>query len=152
MPKKWFGIGGVALNRFKSHLNERKQTFMFGNVESVMYAVNISVSQGSVLGPLEFVAYTEDVVEIMHQYQLRHYIYDDDMQMHAHPTHKDVHGMQLQLQHCIIDVCEWCTSFQRQLNDAKTKLVRFGSRSNLTKLVSSDCSLWQHHKAIYYCT
>jgi len=131
---KRFAIGCVALNWFKSYLNERTQTFMFGDVESVMYAVNSSVLQGSVLGPPEFVAYTEDVVEIMQQYQLRHHIYADDMQLYAHSTPKDVHGMLLQLQNCITDVRE-------QLNDAKIELVWFGSRSNLTKLASSDCSL-----------
>jgi len=52
---------------------------MFGDVESVMYAVNSSVPQGSVLGPLEFVAYTEDVVEIMHQYQLRHQCFGQEV-------------------------------------------------------------------------
>jgi len=63
---------------------------MLGDVESVMYAVNSSVPQGSVLGPLEFVAYTEDVVEIMQQYQLRHHIYADDLQLYANSTLKDV--------------------------------------------------------------
>jgi len=67
MVKKWFAIGGVSLNWFKSNLNERTQTFMFGDVESVMYAVNGSVLQGSVLELLEFIAYTEDVVEIIQQ-------------------------------------------------------------------------------------
>jgi len=72
--KKRFAIGGVALSWFKSYLNERTQTFMFGDVESVMYTVS-SVLRVSVIGPLEFVAYTEDVIEIMHQYELRHHIY-----------------------------------------------------------------------------
>ena len=139
--KKRFAIDGVALNWFKSYLDDRTQTFMFGNVESVLYAVNSSVPQGSVLGPLEFVAYTEDVVDIMHQHQLRHHIYADDMQLYAHSTLKDVHSMLLQLQNCIIDVREWCTSRRLQLNDAKTELTWFGSRASLTKLASSDCSL-----------
>jgi len=125
---------------------------MFGDVESVMYAVNSIVPQRSVLGPLEFVAYTVDVVEIMHQYQLRHHIYTDDMQLYAHSTITDVHGLLLQLQHCITDVHEWCTSRRLQLNDAKTELVWFGSRSNLTKLASSDCSLLVDGNNIKPCT
>jgi len=39
------------------------------------------------------------------------------------------------------DVVEWCTPRRLQLNEAKTELVWFGSRSNLTKLAISDCSL-----------
>jgi len=101
---KQFAIGGVTLNWFKSYLNERTQKFMFGDVESVIYAVKSCVPQGSVLGSLEFVAFTKDVVEIMHQYQLRHHIYADDMQLYAHSTVKDVHGMLLQLQNCITEV------------------------------------------------
>jgi len=66
--KKQFAIGGITLNWFKSYLNEQTQTFMFGDVESAMYAVNSNVPQWSVLGPLELVAFTEDVVEIMHKY------------------------------------------------------------------------------------
>jgi len=106
-----------------------------------MHAVNSSISQGSVLGPLEFVAYTEGVIEIMHQYQLRHHIYADDIQLYAHSTLKDFHGMLLQLQSSITEIREWCTACWLQLNDAKTELVWFGSHSNLTKLVSYDCSL-----------
>ena len=49
--------------------------------------------------------------------------------------------MLLQLQNCITEVREWCTSRRLQLNDAKTDLIWFGSRANLTKLASSDCSL-----------
>ena len=84
MLKKRFAIDDVALNWFKSYLYDRTQTVMFGNVESVLYAVNSSVPQGSGLGPLEFVAYTEDVVDIMHQHQRHHHIYADDIQLYAH--------------------------------------------------------------------
>jgi len=49
--------------------------------------------------------------------------------------------MNQQIQNCITDVREWCTSRRLQLNHTKTELVWFGSRSNLTKLASSDCSL-----------
>jgi len=42
--KKRFAIGGVALDWFKSYLNEWTQTFMLGDVDSVMHAVNSVVS------------------------------------------------------------------------------------------------------------
>jgi Reverse transcriptase (RNA-dependent DNA polymerase) len=70
--KKRFAIDGVALNWFKSNLDDRTQTFVFGSVKSVMYAVNSMCPIESVFGSLAFVAYTEDVDEIMCQRQLRH--------------------------------------------------------------------------------
>jgi Reverse transcriptase (RNA-dependent DNA polymerase) len=134
--KKRFAIDGVALNWFKSYFDDRTQTFMFGDVESVMYAVNSSVPQRSVLGPLEFVAYTEDVVEIMSQHQLglRHHIYADDTQLYAHSALEDIRSILLHLQSCFSEARELCTSLRL--------LIWFGSRANLTKLASSDCSLF----------
>jgi len=75
------------------------------------------------------------------EYLFSLHICANDMQLYAHSTLKDVHGMLQQLQNCITDVREWCTSRRLQLSDAKTELVWFGLRSNLTKLASSDCSL-----------
>ena len=63
------------------------------------------------------------------------------MQLYAHSTLKDVHSVLMQLQNCITEVRERCTSCRLQPNDAKTELVWFGSRANLTKRASSDCSL-----------
>jgi hypothetical protein len=39
------------------------------------------------------------------------------------------------------EILEWCASRRLQLKDAKTELIWFGSRANLSKLASSDCSL-----------
>jgi len=77
----------------------------------------------------------------MHQYQLSHHIYTDDMQLYAHSTLTDVHSILLQRQICITVLREWFLSRRIQLNDAKTVLVWFGSRYNLTKLASSDYCL-----------
>ena len=115
-----FAIEGVALNWFKSYLDDRTLTFRFEDVESIMCAVNSSVPQGFVLGPLEFIAYTADVVEIMSQHQLRHNIYADDMKLYTQYALKDIRSTLLQLQSCISEVHEGCISRQLQLNDEKT--------------------------------
>jgi hypothetical protein len=86
---------------------------------------------------LEFVAYTDDVVEIMrqhrkHEHQLRHHIYADDMQLYAYSKLTGDHSTLQQLQNCITEIREWC---------AKTEVIWFGSRANLSKLANFDCSL-----------
>ena len=48
---------------------------------SDLHAVNCSVPQESVLGPLEFVVYIEDLDDVTHRNQLNRHMYADDTQL-----------------------------------------------------------------------
>ena len=48
--------------------------------------VNCSVPQGSVLGPQGFIAYTDDLAELIEEHLLGHHMYADDTQLMAHLT------------------------------------------------------------------
>jgi len=67
-----FGIDGLALDWCRDYLSDRTQTFQSGSLQSGPHTVSCSVPQGSVLGPKKFVAYTEDLVEVVNQHQLGH--------------------------------------------------------------------------------
>ena len=75
-----FGVGGDALKWFQSYLSGRSQTFQVGVEQSGPYTVTCSVPQGSVLGPQEFIAYTEDLGWCIDQHSVQHYIFADDIQ------------------------------------------------------------------------
>ena len=78
-----FGVGGDALKWFQSYLSGRSQTFQVGVEQSGPYTVTCSVPQGSVLGPQEFIAYTEDLSWCIDQHGIQHYICADDIQLTA---------------------------------------------------------------------
>ena len=56
-----FGVDGLALAWFGSCLADRTQVFHYDTQRSGPHTVNCSVPQGSILGPKEFIAFTEEL-------------------------------------------------------------------------------------------
>jgi hypothetical protein len=136
-----FSVGGVALEWFNSYLSDRTQIFSFADLQSDPFNLACSVPQGSVLGPVEYIAYTEDIVSIPRQHGLNNHMYADDIQLYVEVTVAEVHSALNRLRDCTSDIKDWCSSRRLQLNDVKTDLAWFGSHANLIKLANVDCSL-----------
>ena len=55
-------MSGTLDNRFKSYLSDRKQRVVLPSTVSEWTFIRVGVSQGSILGPLLFLVYINDIV------------------------------------------------------------------------------------------
>ena len=85
-----------------------------------------SVPQGSVGGPLLFIAYTGDIEEPIGVYSLEHDLYADDTQLLSHMCMAKIQHRRSATENCVLAIQDWCASRRLQLNPDKTEIIWFG--------------------------
>ena len=66
--------------------------------------MDCSVPQGSVLGPLKFIGYMEDLADLINSHQHSHHLYADDTQVIASTTTANAELTVDRLQQCVAEI------------------------------------------------
>ena len=74
-----YGIRGVSNDLFKSYLSNRSQYLSINGCESGIAAINCGVPQGSVLGPLLFLSYINDLNQTIKFCKVHHFADDANL-------------------------------------------------------------------------
>jgi hypothetical protein len=139
--RRRFSVESPAIDWFQCYLSNRTQTFTVGDSKSDPRLVYCSVPQGSVLGPVKFIAYTEDAVKLFDHHKVNHHMYADDKQMYLHAESGSEAAVLERLAACFSDLSGWCASRRLQLNASKTELIWFGSRSMIRRIADEYRSI-----------
>ena len=118
-----YGLGRNVIAWFTSYLTGRTQYVRTAASRLVSLAVLFGVPKGSVLGPILFLLYIADLLQLVKRHGLRPHCCADDTQIYGFCDPSDVDALQEHLLLCIDEVFSWMMSNWLQLNPAKTEVL-----------------------------
>ena len=118
------GVRGVMFNWIKNYLTDRKQYTVVNGVKSDIDDISCGVPQGSVLGPLLFLVYVNDIYKA---------VPDGELKLFADDTNLFLSGPNLQLLEkkanlCLKNMEEWFISNKLAINNDKTFYMVFSGK------------------------
>ena len=119
-----YGFRGVINDWFRSYLTNRKQKVVINGFESKSMIMNHGVPQGSVLGPILFLIYINDLHRCI-KYSTTYHFADDTNLLNIS---KDYHSLQKKVNYDLFSLHKWLTANKISLNEGKTELIYFRKR------------------------
>ena len=128
--KEQFGISNIELKLFESYLSDREQVSFVNGAMSAPKRIVCGVPQGSILGPLLFLLYINDLPDCLEK--STPCLYADDSQIFS--SAKDCVELNANLNHDLNNVSQWLVNNKLPHHSTKTKLMYVGSNHNLAKI------------------
>ena len=116
-----YGIRGCSLDWFRSYLTDRKQYVYYNGVSSTMRTTSCGVPQGSILGPLLFLIYVNDLATVSEY--IFSILFADDTNMFM--SGKNMQELEQKFNSEMIKVFQWIETNKLSLNIKKTQFMLF---------------------------
>lgn len=121
-----YGFGSSACKLIYSYLRDRKQYVHFNGFSSSILSVRSGVPQGSVLGPLLFILFLNDLFDSIDDWCLP-YAYADDVQLLFSGEYQYRDVLQAKIDYVLRSLNTWMVSNNLSVNASKTKALLFSS-------------------------
>ena len=119
----------------------RTQTFQVDSQLSATFVFHCSVPNGSVLGALKFVTYTEDLPVVIQRIAIDYHLYAGITQLFDEPPITSIAASISNIQHCVVAVHAWCSAKRLQLNPLKFEIIWFGTQATLKRRENTNLCL-----------
>ena len=126
----FYGMSDNALQLLQSYLTSRQQCVIVGTKTSSLSTLKFGVPQGSVLGPILFSLYINDLPLYM---EALCELFADDTSLHNH--HKNLDTLMNSLQHSVDNLINWTEMNHMALHLDKTKFMLVTTRQKRQNLL-----------------
>ena len=135
-----YGIMESELAWFRDYLSNRTQIVSYQNKLSSPRTISTGVPQGSILGPLLFVLFINDLPEATAKCSVL--LYADDAVLFS--SAKDAQTIEQALNYDLSVISDWISQNHLFLNKEKTEVVLFGTSQKLATVEEFRISIGRH--------
>ena len=122
-----YGVRGIPLQWFNSYLSDRTQFTFVNEQESTLNYIRYGVPQGSVLGPLLFLIYINDMNRAIKHSKIKHFA-DDTNILYISRSLKKINK---QINHDLSRIVQWLRTNRISLNVQKTDIIVFRRKGKM---------------------
>ena len=116
------GVRGVANKWFESYLSNRQQFVEIDHNRSAPLQISCGVPQGSILGPLLFILYVNDLVNVTRECNV--IMFADDTNLFF--SNKNLTDLEKIINRELQNICQWFNLNKLSINVKKTNFILFG--------------------------
>ena len=133
----YYGFQNNDIKWFQSYLHNREQIVSCHNKLSGKCKLDIGVPQGSVLGPLLFLIYVNDINRHVHLGTCN--LYADDTLIYC--TGNSIVELNNTMQKCVDDIQEWYEQNKLVINRSKSNVMLVTTRQMLYHMVDKELNV-----------
>ena len=130
---KWAGVRGLLLSCIQSLLTDRLQKVKIGNSFSDLKPIVSGVPQGSVLGPILFIFYINDITNVMDN-SIIPKLYADDLKAYNTEV-TDPDGTTFNKTLC--NITKWADTWQLPISTEKSKWLLISNKRILSSVADN---------------
>ena len=130
-----YGIRGVANNLIRSYLHNRQQYVVYNNSESSYKTITCGVPQGSILGPLLFLLYINDISYCSNI--LAFILFADDTNIIC--SNSNIWELMRTVNAELVILSDWFKANRLSLNIQKTSFMLFGFKHLSVRNIAEFC-------------